>query len=98
MNHQELFKLLRTVHNNVRCPQCGKKYQFSDISVRGVVDSVCFLEMKCRDHMPLLATVLIQNKPELLVLAKNVNPNDVIETHKFLKEFKGDFKKIFKSE
>lgn len=97
MNHQDLFKLMRTVHRNVRCPQCGRQYDFSDIKIRGIVDSVCFLELNCTDHMPLVATVVIEQKSQT---PKNeyepIKSDDVIEAHKFLKRFNGGFEQYFK--
>lgn len=96
MNHQDLSNLLRTVQKNVRCPQCGKQYCFDDIKIRGIVESVCFLELSCRDHMPLLATVMLNEKAAIGLNSKDpIISDDVIETHKFLKEFKGSFKDIF---
>jgi len=96
MNQTEISKLLRTVWKNVRCPQCGKQYSFSHIKIRGVLDKVCFLELNCSDHMPLIATVFLNgnNQPAIKNITK-INSNDVIETHKLLKKFKGNFKKIF---
>lgn len=94
MNHNDLFNLLRTVHRNVRCPQCGRQYAFSDINIRGIVDSVCFLELHCTDHMPLVATVMIDNKKPASE-ASPIQSDDVIETHRMLKDFDGGFKEIF---
>jgi hypothetical protein len=97
MNNQEIFKLLQTVQRNVRCPQCGRQYLFTDIKIRGLVDSICFLELNCTGHMPLIATVMLNPTG-----SKETNKNndividDVIEAHKFLKKFDGDFKKLFK--
>ncbi len=96
MNHQDLFKLMRTVHRNVRCPQCGRQYNFSDIKIRGIVDSVCFLELNCTDHMPLVATVVIEQKGQApKIKYEPIKSDDVIETHKFLKEFNGGFEQYF---
>ncbi|OQB06421.1 MAG: hypothetical protein BWY19_00232 [bacterium ADurb.Bin212] len=97
MNHQDLFKLLRTVHRNVRCPQCGRQYVFSDIKIRGIVDSVCFLELNCTDHMPLVATVMIEHQKHSYADKKSrpIESDDVIETHKILKDFSGNFEEIF---
>lgn len=96
MNHNDLFNLLRTVHRNVRCPQCGRQYAFSDIKIRGIVDAVCFLELHCTDHMPLVATVMIdQKQAKIPVISEPIQSNDVIETHKFLKDFNGSFKEMF---
>jgi len=98
MNHQELYKLLVTVQKNVRCPQCGKQYEFAMIFIRGVVEQIVFLELNCRsNHMPLLATVTLSKKiPKTQSKSEKVNSNDVIETYKFLKEFSGGFAEIFK--
>ena len=97
MNHQDLFKLLRTVHRNVRCPQCGRQYVFSDIKIRGIVDSVCFLELDCTDHMPLVATVMIEHQKNNFSKSNErpIESDDVIETHKILKDFCGNFEDIF---
>lgn len=98
MNHQELYKLLVTVQKNVRCPQCGKSYDFPLIQIRGIVDSIVFLELNCSSHMPLLATVSLAKGSNTVnkISVNQVNSNDVIETYRFLKEFKGNFSEIFK--
>ena len=95
MNHQDLFKLLRTVQKNVRCPQCGKQYAFENIKIKGVVDSLCFLELHCSDHMPLITTI-VSGEQGIRPKESRVAVNDVIEAHKFLKKFKGGFKEMFK--
>lgn len=97
MKDREIFDLMRMVYKNVRCPQCGQRYLFSDIKIRGIVEDICFLELNCPGHMPLIATVTIKkqtnsDKPEKAILA-----NDVIETHKFLKTFEGGFEEKFKN-
>lgn len=96
MNHQELYKLLITVQKNVRCPQCGKPYDFSLIQIRGIVDSIIFLELNCTSHMPLLATVTMsKGMPKIKPAIEKVTHNDVIETYKALKKFNGNFEKLF---
>lgn len=96
MNHQELYKLLITVQKNVRCPQCGKPYDFAWIQIRGIVDSIVFLELNCTSHMPLLATVTMsKGTPRIRPIADKVTHDDVIETYKALKKFNGNFEKLF---
>ena len=97
MNQKDLSKLLRTVQKNVRCPQCGRRYSFSDIKIRGIVDMVCFLELVCAKHMPLIATVLLNEKTPNNNTITSIKTDDVIEVHKFLKGFKGNFEKTFKT-
>ena len=96
MNHQDLFKLLRTVRQNVRCPQCGRQYSFSSIKIRGIVDSICFLELHCTDHMPLITTIVSSDSSAEHRIGPKVVVNDVIETHRFLKKFQGGFEEMFK--
>ena len=98
MNHQELYKLLLTVQKNVRCPQCGKAYDFGGIQIRGILDQIVFLELNCSSHMPLLATVtLTKQTPRMTAETKErVDSNDVIDTYHFLKDYKGSFADIFK--
>ena len=97
MNHKELFNLLKTVKKNIRCPQCGKEYEFSQIRIRGIADFIVFLELSCKDHMPVMATIALSGK---FVSDENknvtINSDDVLETFKFLEKFPGGFDKIFK--
>ncbi|MFA6963800.1 MAG: hypothetical protein WC227_03735 [Patescibacteria group bacterium] len=97
MNHQELYKLLVTVQKNVRCPQCGKQYDFASIQIRGIVDTILFLELNCSSHMPLLATVtLSKQSPKIKTgVESKVSSDDVIETYRFLKDWNGSFAEIF---
>lgn len=97
MNREELLNLLKTVRQNIRCPQCGKQYGFADIRIRSVAEFVVFLELSCSDHMPVLATVALgkdltkKEKTKVEV----VTGNDIIKTYEFLKDFTGGFQKIF---
>jgi hypothetical protein len=99
MNHQDLYKLITTVQKNVRCPQCGKAYDFTMIQIRGIVDSIVFLELNCADHMPLLATVSLA-KPgknqKFLPNKDQITPDDVIESYHFFKGWQGNFAELFK--
>lgn len=96
MNHLELYNLLKTVRKNVRCPQCGKQYDFSQIKIRGIAEFIVFLELSCENHMPLMATVALTKKAEKdEKTVGKISSDDVIETYKFLKDFSGGFDKIF---
>ncbi len=96
MNHQELYKFIQTVQKNVRCPQCGKPYTFSNIEIRGIVETVMFLELHCSSHMPLLATVSI-TKQKSQKTQEKITSNDVIEIYEYLKKFSGSFTEIFEN-
>ena len=72
MNHKELYNLLKTVRQNIRCPQCGKQYKFTQIKIRGIADFIVFLELSCDNHMPVLATVALSKKTKGTDDDKNV--------------------------
>jgi len=96
MNHIDLYNLLKTVQKNIRCPQCGKPYDFKNIKIRGIANPVAFLELRCGEHMPVLATVALnKSSKEQRKNEDSLNSDDVIETYRFLKNFKGGFDKIF---
>lgn len=95
MNHQELYNLLKTVRKNIRCPQCGKEYGFSEIKIRGIAEFIVFLELHCQNHMPVLATVALSQKNTLGKNKTVVDSNDVINIYSFLKDFRGGFENIF---
>lgn len=97
MNHQELYNLLKTVRKNIRCPQCGKEYGFSDIKIRGIAEFIVFLELHCQNHMPVLATVALSQKNMVGKSNNTINSDDVINIYSFLKDFKGGFENIFSS-
>ena len=98
MNHTDLYNLLKTVQKNIRCPQCGKPYDFKNIKIRGVADPVAFLELHCGNHMPVLATVALNKSDKKQpVERKNLSSNDVLETYRFLKNFSGGFDKLFEN-
>ena len=98
MNHKELYKLLQTVQKNIRCPQCGKEYGFSQIKIRSIMEQIVFLELSCSNHMPVLATVALTKNQIFSETkrSKKVTSDDVLATYNVLKDFKGDFEKIFK--
>jgi len=95
MNHQELYKLLVTVQKNVHCPQCGKSYGFPKIHIRGIVDTIVFLELSCETHMPLLATVTLSKANVVVESNEKINSDDVIDMYRFLKKFDGNFERLF---
>lgn len=96
MKHEELYKLLVTVQKNVHCPQCGKSYGFSKIHIRGIVDTIVFLELSCTSHMPLLATVSLSKTNAANVNSgEKINSDDVIDMYRFMKNFDGKFEKLF---
>jgi len=99
MNHKDLYNLLQTVKKNIRCPQCGKEYDFKQIRIRGIAEFIVFLELHCTSHMPVLATVALSKNlldgSGSLNDATQVNSNDVLDAYHALEKFRGGFDKLF---
>ena len=96
MNHKELYNLLKTVRKNIRCPQCGKQFDFSQIKIRAIAEFVVFLELTCTDHMPVLATVALQSGK--LTDDKSmelIDGNDILDTHNALESLNGSLESLF---
>lgn len=46
--------------------------------------------------MPLIATVMLQPNKKAKLKTKQIDVNDIIETHKVMKSFQGGFESMFK--
>jgi len=109
MNEKDLFKLLEAIRHTLKCPLCARLYEQEEIKFLGTFNAACLLEMNCQDcGLAVMATVLINNKittnkPNINFKEKTedksdnniVTTDDIINMHKFLKNFDGDFKKVF---
>lgn len=97
MNHKELYNLLTTVRKNIRCPQCGKQFDFSQIKIRAIAEFVVFLELTCPDHMPVLATVALQSNkmPDGERSLSLIDNNDILEAHNALESLSGSVELLF---
>jgi hypothetical protein len=111
MNEKDLFKLLEAIRHTLKCPLCARLYEQEEIKFLGTFNAACLLEMNCQDcGLAVMATVLINNKlngdkPSINIREKTEAPpvdeedivtsDEIINVHKFLKNFDGDFKKAF---
>ncbi len=109
MNFQELKIIVGQIKKTMPCPKCGLKFTDEDIDYIG---SVCcdqgYLSAICHEcSSELVVSVNFNTHPETLPMFDGklgtaprmgvVSVNEVLDMQNFLKEFKGDFKEIFKS-
>ena len=108
MNDREFFKMIEALKSTLKCRLCGKPYNLEEINFLGSFNSAHLLEMHCSEcNLTVMASVLFnQEKPKIDLLknevrkfneASDVTSDELIELHKFLKSFKGDFKSLFES-
>lgn len=96
MTQEELKKVLYTIYKNIRCPSCGKKYQFGQIHIKGYFNNLCFLQLECHDHLPLFATIAIPQKSDPKPESSNINSDHILQAYDTLNKFKGKLSDLIK--
>ncbi len=94
---------------SIKCDSCGQNYEMCNIDVLGNNDDLWFLKALCSScHTQCLVAAVIKESraPEVITdlteteLDKFLNMgvvdvDDVLNMHKFLKDFDGDFSYLF---
>lgn len=105
---QERF--LRELMKMVKCVVCGRRYASANVSVLGHQDELWFLSVSCPHcHSQGLVAALIRERktePPNTDLTEEeqarfqesapVGAEDVLDIHTFLRDFDGDFAKLFR--
>lgn len=89
MNSNEIQKIFQTVAKRLRCPRCGKQYSFENIHVLSSTKSICFLQLECENHMPVMASVAVSG-PKITTLKQEsaISTDDVLDAHEKLSQIK----------
>lgn len=87
------------------CPVCGRRYGSSEVRLRGNLDGAYVIQTVCDNGHPPLVTIFIatakmgqeptfvvQERP---VSKKKITTDDVIDSHKAIEKFDGDFIKLW---
>lgn len=82
MNSDEIQKILQTVVKRLRCPHCGKHYAFENIHIVSSTKSICFLQLKCENHLPVIASVAV-NGPKITIEKQQseISVDDVLDSY-----------------
>jgi hypothetical protein len=109
MDHKKFLNLLKNLQNIMRCPSCSAVYDMSEVQYVGNHDGHFLLSMTCsKCSLPVWVNFYsggpgqIQPVTDLTIndiglLSKGpITKDEVIDFHKFLKTFSGDFKEKLK--
>ncbi len=99
-------RLIKRFIATVKCSICGKSYKIDNIEVLGHHDETWFLNIfypTCDKESFITATIKAQDIVSDLATRERIAPasdstinsDDVMELHDFLKDFNGDFLKLF---
>ena len=103
---------LKRLIAKVDCGVCGQKYEMSNIKVLDQEDGVWFLSVVCSScgtkgliaavvqdgSIAQVITDLTEEEFERFEEGEAVAVDDVLNMHDFLKEFDGDFSRLFSEE
>ena len=87
-----LYQIIEQIQKDLFCPVCGKNYQVGEIRLRGLFDHTLVIQTICVNGHVTLFMTSYQKKEKL----PKIITNDVIDLHKELRNFNGDFKSEWK--
>lgn len=102
-------RLIKKLMTSIKCDSCGQYYEMSNIDVLGNNDDLWFLKALCSScHTQCLVAAVIRESRVSEVITDLteteldgflnmgvVDVDDVLNMHKFLKDFDGDFSYLF---
>ena len=101
--------LIKRLMSSIKCGVCGQRYEVDDINVLGHQEDLWFLSALCPacHTRCLVAAVIREGKvPELITdlseaeldrfrNAVQLTADEMLDMHNFLKDFDGDFSRLF---
>lgn len=111
MNSYQLQELIKNIQAMMRCPSCGANYDEDNIHFLGQLDMAALIQLDCQScGLPVMATIVVSEKgqaqPQKILSDMSegdltnasqdpVSSDDAVDLHTALKEFDGDFEKLF---
>jgi len=103
MNFAELKEIIKYLKKTVTCTTCKKKFLDEDIKVISTIGSEGLFHIHCHHcHNEVIVhiTILEQTSEKSNInietrKASKINENDILDIHNLLKQFNGDFIKLF---
>lgn len=107
MDRKKFIELLKNLQNIMRCPSCGSIYNIDEMNFIGNKDGYLLLSMTCTScALPVWVNFFAGTQPKIStdlnvselerLSAEPISHDEVIEFHRFIKNFDGNFKKYLK--
>jgi len=101
--------LIKKLMTSVKCNVCGQRYQADSIDVLGHEENLWFLRVACpvcqtqylmaaiieEDRAPEVITDLSEVELDRFRNMDGITPDDLLDMHNFLKDFDGNFSRLF---
>jgi len=102
-------RLLKRLMTSIKCSFCGQQYEAANIEVLEHSEELWFLRVLCsvchtqclvaavirEDKMPEVVTDLTEAEQDKFAAVDVVRADDLLNIHNFLKDFDGDFSRLF---
>jgi hypothetical protein len=105
MNYKNLKTLLDHILKKVKCPHCKKAYKDFGLNIVETFQDGCVVMAVCEtcEDPSLIEVMILPEKTEIKESQikiktrqhRSISQNEVAGIHNFLKDFNGDFKKLF---
>ena len=104
-------RIVKKLMTSVKCTSCGQKYEMRDVKILGNHEDLYFLQVTCSScHNRYMLTAVINDKNSPAIVsdltdeeftkfkdASAPNTNDILDMHAYLKDFDGDFCRLFRN-
>jgi len=103
-------RIVKKMMTSVKCTSCGQNYQIRDVRIISNHEDLYFLQLSCSSCGSLSLFTAAVNSKNLDIItdltdaeladspaAQAPVSDDVLDMHAYLKEFDGDFRRLFKS-
>lgn len=103
MDFRELYLFVQHIKKNIACRECGATYNDENIRIIGTVLDEGYFQANCPEcnHNTIINVVFgsknDRNHRQIKAIPKHkiITSNDILDMQNFLKNFDGDFIKLF---
>ncbi len=96
----ELDQMLSQAQQALSCPVCHRSFEHDELRLRGMVAEHAIIQASCSDHHNLTVVIFVAHETEAArstTREKPLTANDVLELHRAIETFDGNFRKYFNS-
>jgi len=101
--------LLKKLMATIKCGVCGRGYEAGNIDVVGHEEDLWFLKALCpachteclvaavikKEKVPEMTSDLAETESQKFSGSEGLSSDDLLDMHNFLKDFDGDFSRLF---
>ncbi len=99
MNFEEFKKVIEEIKSDIPCRDCGSAFNDSDIRIIGSVLTETYIIARCHacSNTTIINVVATPHRKhrKLKQSPKVITQNDILDMQNFLKDFDGDFSRLF---